>query len=452
MKIVVLYGGTSAERDISLVSGRAVGLALAGSTEPCSRIARDFVKGNGGNPVATVIGAGFKISQPDAAFANGIAAHALECDDADLEVLAHPSPVLVPALLAVGEACTSSGRDILEAYIIAWEVLGAIGRAVQLNFDHSVRGWQATGTIGTFGAAMGAAKLLNLDADQIRMALGIAGAEASGTMVHWGSMGEPFIAGHAARNGVVAALLARQGFTAAPKILESRWGFFNLYSGEGNYDAARVPRKLGNPYTFVSPGALIKKYGCIAPIQIPFEAMQELVKREAFSPEDLEWVEDGVSPQLHDDAAYPEPENAIQARYSPWFSIAAGIVYPDLVGLAPYEQERIADPRLRGLLKRIRIYVHPELANADRTTSLGVNYLKVRLKDGREFSIRADKAGGFPGNPMSKDELVAKYRYCAGRALSGSEVDRSTELINTLEKLEDIGELVSILGRRKNRP
>jgi 2-methylcitrate dehydratase PrpD len=264
-------------------------------------------------------------------------------------------------------------------------------------------------------------------------------------------MGEPFIAGHAARNGVVAAMLAKRGFTAAPKILEARWGFFNLYSSEGVYDATKVAGKLGNPYTFVSPGALLKKYSCIAPIQVPLEAMQKLVKQEGFAPEDVEWVEDGISPQLYNDSTYPEPKDTVQARYSVWFSIAAGIAYPDLVGIAPYEQERISNPKVRDLLKKVKTYIHPDLAEADRSKSLSVNYLKVRLKDGREFSVRAEKAGGFPGNPMSKAELVAKYRYCAERVLAGSKIDRSIELVDALEKLEDIGELAGVIAPNSSK-
>jgi 2-methylcitrate dehydratase PrpD len=422
-----------------------IGLMLAGSTEPCSGIARDFIREIGGAPSATIIGSGFRSSQPNAAFANGIAAHAPESDDADFEVLAHPSPVLVPTILAVGEACGSSGKEILEAYIIGWEVIGGIGRAVQVGFDHAVRGWQATGTLGTFGAAVAAAKLLKLNPDQMRMALGIAGAEASGTMQHWGTMGEPFIAGNSARNGVVAAVLARQGFTACPTILESRWGFFNVYSTKGIYEPERVARKMGNPYTFVSPGALIKKYGCIAPIQVPLEAMQNLVKRERFVAEEVESIEDGVSPQLKNDDSYPEPADAVQARYSVSYSIAAGVVYPELVGLAPYEEERVRNPRVKELYKKIRLYVHPDLVDMEPSKSLPVNYLKVRLKDGREFSLRAETAGGFPGNPLTKEELVAKYRYCAEKILPGQKIDRSIELIDNLEKLPDVGELVRAL-------
>ncbi len=421
-----------------------VGLILAGSTEPCGRIAIELVKEFGAKPTATVIGGGFRTSEPSAAFANGVSAHAHECDDADLEILVHPSPPIIPAILAVGESIDASGKDIMAAYIIGWEVIGGIGRAVQPQLQHMIRGWHGTGTIGTFGATAAVTKLLKLDAQQIRMALGIAGSEAAGLMQQFGTMSKPFHAGNAARSGVVAAMLAKKGFTADPDILESRGGFFNVFNGEGNYDAARVARKLGNPYTFISPGALIKKYACTATFQIPIEAMQELVKREGFAAEDVEWIEDGIHPMQEGLSRFDYPQKHLEAKFSERFAIAACIVYPDLTGLAPYEQERVSDSRVQELMKKIKVYVHPELTEK-APASVVIHFLKVRLKDGREFSMRADKAGGVPGNPLSEAELLAKYRDCAQRVLPSSKIDRSIELINALEKLEDISMLTKVL-------
>jgi len=426
-----------------------IGVMLAGTTEPCGKIAIDLVKELGGTPKATVFGDDFKNSEPNAAFANGVSAHAHECDDADLVALLHPGPVLMPAILAVGESINASGRDIMEAYIIGWEVLGGIGQAVMSQLQHLVRGWHATSTVGTFGATAAVAKLLKLDNHQIRMALGIAGSEAAGTFQQFGTMSKPFHAGNAARNGVMASMLAKKGFTADPDILESRYGFFNLYNGEGNYDAGRVARKLGNPYTLISPGCLIKKYACTATFQIPIEAMQELVKRERFTAEDVEWVEDGIHPQQEKISRYDYPQQHLEAKFSERFAIAAGIVYPDLVGLAPYEQARVSDSRVQELMKKVKVYVHPELALTETiSANLVIHFLKVRLKDGREFSMRADKAGGVPGNPLSEAELLAKYRDCAQRVLSPSKVDRSIQLINAFEKLEDMGALMEALNTK----
>ena len=131
----------------------AVGVMLAGSTEPCGRMAIDLVREIGGMPEATVIGSGLRSSILNAAFANGVSAFAASFDDFNEEIFLHPSAVLIPTILASGEVNKASGKDILTAYIIGWEVLGAIGRAAEAQrFAHRTRGWHPTSTIGALGA------------------------------------------------------------------------------------------------------------------------------------------------------------------------------------------------------------------------------------------------------------------------------------------------------------
>ena len=206
-----------------------IGVMLAGSAEPAGKIAINLVREMGGIPTATVVGGDFKTSPLNAALANGVSANAPLLDDNLLELLIHPSAVLIPAILAVGEVTKASGRDILGAYIIGWEIIGAIGRAAEAGrYVHRERGWHQTSTIGNFGATAVAAKLLDLDAQQIRMAFGITGSLASGTLQQYGTMAFPFHAGFAARNGVMTTMLAKKGVTADHDIFESQYGFFNL--------------------------------------------------------------------------------------------------------------------------------------------------------------------------------------------------------------------------------
>ncbi len=422
-----------------------IGVMLAGSTEPGGRIVIDFVEEMGGAPTSTVIGRGFKSSPLNAALANGVSGFAPVYDDFDAEIFVHPSTPVIPAILAVGEATKASGRDVLEAYIIGWEVMGGIGRAAQAGqFTHHRKGWHTTCTIGTFAATAVVAKLLKLDAYRMRMALGIAGSMASGTVQQYGTMAFYLHAGYAARNGVMAAMLARKGVTAEPDILESKYGFFNLFNGEGNYDLGRVER-MGNPYIFVSPGFSLKKYACLGTCQPTIEAMQELVKREQFAPEDVEQVELGIhSRQKSQKAKFDIPDGPDQAKFSETFHVAAGIVYPDLLGLAPYEAERIRDPRVQELMKKVKVYAHPELTKETAGLIL-TKFFKVRLKDGREFSIKADTPGGCFAKPFSRKELLGKYRDCAQRVLSPADIEHSIELIDTLEKLDNINILTKVL-------
>ena len=422
-----------------------IGVVIAGSTESSGRIAIDLVNEMGEKPAATVIGGDFKTSSLNAAFVNGVSAGAPVLDDFHAELLLHPSAVLIPAILAVGEVVKASGRDILTTYIIGWEVIGAIDRAAEADqFAHRTRGWHTTCTIGNFGATAAAAKLLNLDAYQTRMALGIVGSMVSGTVQQYGTLAFPLHEGCAARNGAMAAMLAKRGVTAEYDILESKYGFFNLFSGESNYDPERV-EGMGNPYSLISPGFTLKKYACCGLLPPTIESLQELVKRERFTPKDVEWVQVGIHPLLKRQiAVYDFPSRPEEAKFSEQFHAATGIVYPDLAGLAPYKEERLSDHRVKELMKRVKVYVHPELAE-ELPSLISTHFLKVRLKDGREFSIKADKATGYPQKPFSREELLGKYRDCAQRVLPPSQVEHSIELVNTLETLENISVLTKVI-------
>jgi 2-methylcitrate dehydratase PrpD len=423
-----------------------IGVALLGSTYPCGRIAIDFVRERGGAHEATVIGSGFKSSITDAAFANGVSAFSPDFDDFNEEIFLHPSAGLIPAILAVGEATRASGSRILAAYIIGWEVLDTIGRAAEAGrFAHRTRGWHPTCSIGTLGATAVAAKILNLDAEHIKIALGIAGSMASGTVQQYGTMAFYFHAGFAAKNGVTAAMLAQKGVTAELDILESQYGFLNLFNGEDNHDPIK-PEKLGNPYVLVSPGFGLKKYACCSLVQCPIEGMQELVKREHFVPDDVELIEIGIHPKLKTQIArYDNPANSAEAQFSEQFHAAVGTVYPDIVGFAPYKEEILSDSRVQKLMRRVKVYVHPDLTT-EKPDAVYTHYIKVKLKNGREFAFTKAIVGGDVKKPLTQEEVERKYKDCAGSVLPPSEIEHSVELINTLEKLEDIGILIKVLG------
>ncbi len=187
------------------------GVAIAGSRHPSSLVLLDFIRECGGAPQAGVIGAQLRTSLPDAALANGVLSSALLYDDTCLALRGHATSTLLPVILALGEALHLRGRALLEAYVIGFEVESAIGVAVEP--EHYERGWHATSTVGSLGAAAAACRLLSLPPDQVRIALGIATSLTGGSRQNFGTMMQAFHSGIAARNGVVAALLAKRGFT-----------------------------------------------------------------------------------------------------------------------------------------------------------------------------------------------------------------------------------------------
>src|SRR5437899_10063560 len=241
-----------------------LGVALAGSTDDCSRIVQAHTRQIGGRDESTIIGTGLRAPAPKAALANGVAGHAMDYDDTQLStskqavygLLTHPTTPVLAAVLAIGEKEKIRGKDFLLAYILGVEVECRIADAI--NPHHYQSGFHSTATMGGFGAAMAVGKILRLKEEALIRTLGVAASTASGLRENFGTMTKPLHAGRAAENGVTAALLAQAGFTSATNILEARRGFFHAMGG--GCDESKIAGKLGRPYFMQDPGISIKPY------------------------------------------------------------------------------------------------------------------------------------------------------------------------------------------------
>src|SRR5499426_1029005 len=237
-----------------------LGVMLAGSVEPAARIVTDVARAEGGSPLATVVGSSLRTGAVWAALANGTAAHALDFDDTNFAMMGHPSAPVLAAALAAGELALADGRALVHAFLLGFEVETTM--ATVMNPPHYEKGFHATGTLGTMGASAAASRLLGLDAGQTRAALSLAASQASGLKENFGTMTKPFHAGHAARSGVLAALLARDGFTASEQALEGPQGFLAVL-GAGTRETAALAT-LGSPWKIVTSGVAVKPYASCA--------------------------------------------------------------------------------------------------------------------------------------------------------------------------------------------
>jgi 2-methylcitrate dehydratase PrpD len=199
-----------------------LGVAIGGSHQPLTRILVKMVKDFDGKPQATVWGHGFKTNVMNAALVNGAMAHALDYDDTHGEASGHPSAPLIPALLSIAEWKGLSGKSALEAFLLGFEVETRIGMGMGLK--HYDRGWHSTSTFGRFGAAVAAGKLLGLSLPQMTRAMGLAGTQAAGVRLVFGTMTKPFHPGKCAFDGLLSALLVQRGFTCAPNLIEGPKG------------------------------------------------------------------------------------------------------------------------------------------------------------------------------------------------------------------------------------
>src|SRR5437867_5577852 len=248
------------------------GVTLAGAAEPVAGIVRKVVRAEGGIALATVVGSSLKTSPGWAALANGAAGHAHDFDDTNFALLGHPSVPLLSTALAAGEAEMADGRALVLGYVIGFEVDVALGLA--LNPDHYTRGWHATSSIGTLGCAAAAARLMGLDVTQTRHALAIAASHASGLKENFGSMTKPYHAGHAARSGLLAPQLAREGLTPSETALGGRQGYVAAFGGTGRLEPALDA--LGRTWQLLASGIAVKPYPSCALTHSAIDALIEL--------------------------------------------------------------------------------------------------------------------------------------------------------------------------------
>jgi 2-methylcitrate dehydratase PrpD len=416
-----------------------LGVMLAGAPEPPARLVREVARAEGGLPLCTVVGTRLRTSATWAALANGTAGHAHDFDDTSFVLMGHPSVVLLAATLAVGEAAMADGRTLVLGYVVGFEVGAALGQAV--NPAHYHRGWHATATLGTLGAAAAAARAMGLDVEATTHALAIAASLASGLKANFGSMTKPLHAGHAARNGVLAVLLAREGFTGSPHALDGPQGFLAAFAPEAALDEALAA--LGRRYHLVETGVAIKPYPSCALTHPAVEALLELRQTHALRPEQVAAVEVGVSPLAPGVLLYPRPVTALQRKFSMEYCAAVALAR-GAVGFEAFEEGEVRDPQVRRLMERVRMVVDPSLPSAG--TEQAWSRVTVRLTDGRVLALPPRGATGHPERPLSWEALRAKFLSCASTVLRRGEAEGLAEQIAHLEEIPDLRALTARLA------
>jgi 2-methylcitrate dehydratase PrpD len=424
-----------------------LGAALAGVVEPVSRAITGYVTKLGGPPQASVFGAGLRVSVPDAALANGSIAHALDYDDCGVKI-GHPSVLVLPAVLSLGEHLGASGQDILAAYVLGLEVEGKIAlhadfKLMQSRLNH--QSWY-----GSVGAAAACAKLLRLDVAKTRMALGIGANFACGLSANHGSMAAAMAAGNACRNGVIAALLAQEGITANPDIIEAKNGFYDTLVGQGHYDAERMAEGLGKPFYIESPGIGLKKYPSCYHTHRALDGVLQLLGEHRLSDKDITEIDVGTSQRALRVLAFSEPATPYQAKFSMPHCIAAAVV-DHQVTLDTFTAHKMEDRAIVEARKKVHLSfpdvpIWPGLADVGPDTEFVGNPVTIRTTDGQSYNARVDIPRGDPALPLTDDELLAKYRDCGRSQLCPEDIERSVGLVLGLEKVADIATLMATLG------
>ena len=423
-----------------------VGVTLAGASEPAARIVARVATPDTAGPCG-VLGTRARGIASAAALANGTAAHALDFDDMCFVSLAHPSAPLVAAALAAAELVDAPGRALLDAYIVGFEIEGRLGRT--MNPRHYERGWHCTSTLGTIGAAAAASRLLGLDAEATGHALAIAASEASGLKENFGTMVKPLHAGLAARNGVLAALLAQAGLSASAEAIAGAQGFLVAMSSER--DAAGLDETtadLGARWEIVDTGITVKLYPSCAATHPMLDVLLDLRREHQFTGEDVDAIDVGVDPITPTVLIHDHPATGLQAKFSMPFCAAAAASRGH-VGIDTFDDQTLRDPAIDVVRRRVSMSIDSTLdAAAPPLTQARV---RVRLRDGRVFERLASGARGYPQRPASDDELGRKFLSCATRALPGAGAQQALAALRAIDAAPSVRSTVDLVLLKPER-
>jgi len=423
-----------------------VGVALAGSVEASPRAVEEVLGLRAQNGPCLVFGTTRRAGALDAALVNGTAAHALDFDNTSNTLFAHLSAVLVPALIAAGEAFGASGRELLLAHAAGFEAGTRV--APGLNVHHYEKGWHSTSTMGVFAVTAACARLLKLSVAETETALALATSLAAGTKANFGTMTKPLHAGQCARNGLMAALLAREGFTANPEAFEHKQGFFNVFNGPGSYEQARVLEGWGDPLDIVTPGASYKLYPCCYSTHAAIEAALKLTREHGlFDARAIARVDSWTpAPRLsHTDR--PDPMSELDAKFSVQYCVARALLHGEVV-LEHFEGDAFRDPVVRGLLPRV--HAAPYSGKPFDPDDPFDAEVRVTLTDGRTFSAKVDRPlGRTSENPIPLEQMKAKFENCAARVLAPEAVAAVSRMIETFEDAGSVRDLTTLLEPAK---
>jgi 2-methylcitrate dehydratase PrpD len=421
-----------------------VGVTILGSRDAGTRLVSK-VGCPGSTGRSLVFGEDRLVAPLDAALVNGMASHALDFDDCNNTFGGHPSVPILPGLFALADEIGVTGRDFLTAYVAGFECECKFSRG--LNLYQYMKGWHPTVTLGIFGAAAAAGHLMQLPAEKIATALGVAASMAAGVKANLGTMTKPLHVGQCARNGLFAAQLAAEGFTANPLAFEHKMGYFNLYNGEGNYSIEKILSNWCDPFDIVDPGIAIKQYPCCASTHPAADAVLALVEKHGVKPEDIERIESYTHSRRLEHTNRPAPRSAIDAKFSVQYVIARALT-DHCVRQQHFEADAHAEPKVQSLMKRVQ--AAPYTTEQFPVENHFGAEVRLHLKDGRTLVGKVDRAAGrTSANPLTTAQMKAKFELCVKDIVHPDNVEPLYAAIQDFENLDDVRTVTSCISSRK---
>jgi 2-methylcitrate dehydratase PrpD len=422
------------------------GVMVAGSADPFRALVAAETASDGAGGRAALVPSGERRRVEDAALVNGVSAHILDYDDVALG--GHPSAVLLPAILAVGQVSGSSGAQMLAAYLAGYEVWAELMCREPTPLHE--KGWHPTAVRGVVAAAAACAKLRRLPADRCATAIAIAASMACGLVANFGSQTKSLHVGRAAQSAVVASRLAEAGATASLDALEHPSGFLAAFSPRGQAELTRPFQTDDREWRILEYGLSIKRYPLCYAAHRVIDGVLALRQKHSFSSRDVEQVQISTGETQMLMVRNHSPQSALEAKFSMEFAVAAALI-AGKVGFEELSDEFVATPAVTDIFGKISYEVTKETMNG---SGLAVfDAVTFVLRDGTQ--IGGDKLYVPKGNhrdPLSLDQLWAKFADCVGAAYSRDEARGQFDMLINLEDLADVDELFATPARRHALP
>ncbi len=414
-----------------------VGAACAGAVALPGHVVTEIIEEAGGSPQAVLIGRKERVPALSAALGNGLYAHGLELDDLHRQSILRPGSPIIPAALAAAEKIGASGKELITAIVVGYEV--GIRIAEAMTPSH-YRFWHTTGTCGTFAAAIAAGKVLKLDEDQLMHALGHAGTQAAGLMeLHYspeGMISKPLHASKAAQNGLFSAMLAAGGYTSTKTMLSGEKGFLRVFAPKAKME--KITENLGEGYKIMQIS--YRLFASTRHTHAGIDLALRLREKDIL-PEDIELLRIQTYGVAKDLVGEPFPETIYEAKFSLPFCVATALVYGH-VGLEDFTEERLHDHTLEELMSHSTVEVDP-LLDAHYPEKWAAK-LNVILRNGTVVHEQTDFPRGDPENLVSLEELHTKFRRLSSMLLPASKIEAWLESISRVETFDNIHDMWEI--------
>ncbi len=413
-----------------------VGVMLGGAHEDVAVLAREMVKAEESAPRATIAASALRATPQLAALANGVAAHAMDYDFSYASGQS-VSPV-IPALLPLAETLGSTPAEAIAAFIVGAEVAARLVRtAPKIS---ALGGWHAVGMVGPIATAVACARLMKLPAPAIVDAIGISASLASGVSANFGTMTKPLHSGHAARNGIMAALLASKGFTSSATALEGKSGYFDTFN-RALPQVAGAFDDLGSRHDLLERGYKIKRYPCGGLSHTAIDATLALREKLGGRVAEIAKVEAGITRNAFQRIGSAYPDSIESAKFSMPY-IGAWTVLNGPPALKTFTMAEIGDPRVKAFATKISHRVDPEFADEVEEAP---GRVRVTLTNGETLEEKVWYASGSPQNPMTPAQIEAKFMDCARLTMKDEQARRVFAWTSALPEKASFADLWGLL-------